>query len=509
MNTVESTRGRGRIVMIADNGIMGDSRVQKQAASAAEAGWDVVLFGRSRDPKATHLRWRIGKARVRLLPFYPHAINRLHQYRSPRWRHPLAYRTPGIARYRRVTTTAREAMLRARVGQAKTSTSLWGRANRFRLRVMRKLAERELQWIGYRTDLITTVNKRRRELSGPLDRLATWFLTTFGGRAAWAHLDPELLAFENTYGPAIDRLWPDIIHANDFRMLGVAVRSAQRMRAHGHQVKVVWDAHEFLPGIKPWSSNPRWHVAQIRHERQYAPYADAVLTVTQPLAELLQAEHGLETPPTVVLNAPYARGAESDIVDIRTRCGLADDVPLMVYSGAAAPQRGLDIMVETLPELPGVHVALVVAAPPNSYVESLGARADELGVRDRLHVLPYVPVNDIVPFLRTATIGVIPALHTVNHHLSLGTKFFEYSHAGLPILVSDLKTMAQMVRATGQGEVFLAEDRADYVRAARALLADLDRYRGAYQDEEMLDAWSWEGQAAVLDRVYSSLHPAG
>ena len=46
--------------------------------------------------------------------------------------------------------------------------------------------------------------------------------------------------------------------------------------------------------------------------------------------------------------------------DLRELCGIGPDVPLLVYSGAAAPQRGLDIMVEALPQLPGVHVAFVV-----------------------------------------------------------------------------------------------------------------------------------------------------
>ena len=38
---------RGRVVMLVDNGVEGDSRVQKAARSAAEAGWEVVLLGRS------------------------------------------------------------------------------------------------------------------------------------------------------------------------------------------------------------------------------------------------------------------------------------------------------------------------------------------------------------------------------------------------------------------------------------------------------------------------------
>ena len=44
--------------MLVCNGVVADSRVQKTARSAAEAGWEVTLLGRSPDgrPKS----WRIG-----------------------------------------------------------------------------------------------------------------------------------------------------------------------------------------------------------------------------------------------------------------------------------------------------------------------------------------------------------------------------------------------------------------------------------------------------------------
>jgi glycosyltransferase involved in cell wall biosynthesis len=87
------------------------------------------------------------------------------------------------------------------------------------------------------------------------------------------------------------------------------------------------------------------------------------------------------------------------------------------------------------------------------------------------------------------------------------TKFFEYSHARLPIVVSDVETMAEVTRSTGQGEVFTAGDVDDYVRAVRAVLAAPERYRGAYDAPGLLARWTWASQAEILDRVYSTLRP--
>src|SRR4051794_7842687 len=59
-------RGRGRVVMLVDNGVEGDSRGQKTARSAADAGWDVVLLGLA--PHGVPRQWQLGEAQVRLLP---------------------------------------------------------------------------------------------------------------------------------------------------------------------------------------------------------------------------------------------------------------------------------------------------------------------------------------------------------------------------------------------------------------------------------------------------------
>jgi glycosyltransferase involved in cell wall biosynthesis len=116
----------------------------------------------------------------------------------------------------------------------------------------------------------------------------------------------------------------------------------------------------------------------------------------------------------------------------------------------------------------------------------------------------------VVDYLSAADIGLIPIHHWPNHEIALITKFFEYSLARLPIVVSDVKTMAETVRSTGQGEVFRAQDVDDFARAVRAVLADPKRYRAVYDaPDSPLPGWTWEAQAAKLDAIYRELLPNG
>lgn len=499
-----SGRARGRVVMLVDNAVHGDSRVQKQARSAAEAGWDVVLIGRAPSKKPD--RFRLGGARVRLVPVESTMARRPHELRSGR-RPGRAYANRRLAAYRRREAEVRaydarlrqlrrelEAAQGRRSALSVTAGKAWTRAVQAGSKVERR-------WVAARGQ---DAPRRPGPVEPRSDRLTDLRAKAMGVRG-WRLLHPHRWDFELAFGPVIDRLQPDIIHANDFGMIGVGAAAKLRAFAAGRDVKLVYDAHEYVPGMNAELRPPGWLDAQIAYEREFIGLADEVVTVSEPLAEMLAREHGIARP-TVVLNAPVVEEiSDVDVPTVRQRCGVADDTPILLYSGSMTPQRGVSIMVDALPHLPDAHVAFVVSSTEKPFVRELMQRAEERGVSSRVHWLPYVAPEHVVHYVADATVGVHPTHHFVNHEISLATKFFEYAHAGLPIVVSDVRTMAEMVRRTGQGEVFRAEDLDDYLRAVRQVLADPGRYRAAYRDSGLLQEWTWERQAQVLDSVYSRL----
>jgi glycosyltransferase involved in cell wall biosynthesis len=498
--------------MLVDNGVHGDSRVQKSARSMADAGWHVTLLG-IKGANATEAEWKLGEATVRLVPVPLTLSTPYNQIRRSWLRRPFAYPPGRLAGYRVQLGKGRQADIRAaRARIAARRRAGHGRATDVLTMAVLKLRGATSRvsrlWIRFRAGQTTRVRTAQQDPASMVNRAGIAFWRRLRGPRSWRRLDPGLWDYELAVGPVIDRLRPDIIHANDFRMLGVGIRAAQRARAAGRPVRLVWDAHESVSGVMPRASNPRWLPAQIEYVREFAPQADAVVTVSPTLAQMLQTEHNLPQRPAVVLNAPpsapHADEAAVPVPDLRGLCGIAADVPLLVYCGGVNPRRGLDTMIDALPDLPEVHVALVTLHPSgnNSASQELLGRAGGIGVADRVHLLPYVGHWQVAEFLSAASAGVIPIHHQHNHEIALITKFFEYSHARLPIVVSDVQTMADTVRATGQGEVFIAKDLASYLAAVRAVLADPQKYRAAYEKPDLLPGWTWEAQAEILDAVY-------
>jgi glycosyltransferase involved in cell wall biosynthesis len=318
----------------------------------------------------------------------------------------------------------------------------------------------------------------------------------------WRRVMPELVDQELTLGPLLDRLQIEVIHVHDVFMLGIAARAAHRAALDGRTIKIIYDAHEYIPGVPVVA--PRRVAAYSDLEREFIRDADRVITVSEPLAHWLQRDHKLACLPDVVLNAPVEPPEDAEVTGLRELLRLSEDVPLLVYGGGVNRARGVGTVVEALPQLPEVHLAIV--ARPNSVTAELQARAVELGVGDRVHLAPFVDAEVVPLYLRSASIGLSPLLHAPNHDIAVTNKFCEYIAAGLPIITSDTPAQADLVNELDLGEVYTAGDVDDFVRAVWAVLTDRDRIaKRIADDSQLLHRFSWAAQAEVIRSVYADV----
>ena len=310
---------------------------------------------------------------------------------------------------------------------------------------------------------------------------------------------PNYLRSLKALTPIAIEFSPDVIHAHDYTALPIATEITQLLRAQGKKVSLIYDAHEYVPGVshltKPLAN------AYTKAERTGVKIADAVLSVSEPMSDLLMPHLQITKRPIIVANDPLVAGQQKAKRNLRKECGLDKKTPLLVYSGAVAPQRGVSTAIEALRSMPNVHLALI-ANPENATVKQLQEDAEDIA--NRFHVVPYVPNSELVSFLSTANIGLIPLHHKLNHEISLITKFGEYMQAKLPIVVSDVKTMSAEVKRLKNGEVFKAEDVAGFVAATNKILANEQRYRKVYT-KTVLGERSWERQAKVLVDLYNKV----
>ncbi|MFF9348333.1 glycosyltransferase family 4 protein [Streptomyces sp. NPDC014734] len=477
---MKSPARRPRLAVIVANGITGDSRVQKTAVAAARDGWDVTLIGRS-DTKRVQ-RSRMGPIEVIRVPVAKEYMRSVKARRA----HPL-----------RGTMTQFRLQDQAALSRYRASYHAWVRRT-----------SAETTWSGApRRVSLKAVLRARRAVYKLRVRAFKWEQRRVPKNAApvrdWRQDWPQLVDLDLAFGPVIEELRPDVIHANDATMIVTAASSAARLRAGGHRCVWVYDAHEYIRGVE-WP-NPRQAYALPAAEAEYIGRADAVVTVSPQLAELLKNDHGLSKLPLVVGNSPVREviGSGSVRASVREVCGLGPEVPLMVYSGWLGPERGVDAVINGLPRLPGVHLALVCSRT-TPLLEQMLATAETLGVRDRIHLVPYVSQHEVADYLSSADIGLTPFRRVPNCEVSLPTKVSEYLQARLPLVTSDVRVIKAYVEEKDLGEVFTWDDPTTFVDAASRALKRRAELTG-HITEDVLKELSWEHQSAGLLKLYRTL----
>jgi glycosyltransferase involved in cell wall biosynthesis len=274
-------------------------------------------------------------------------------------------------------------------------------------------------------------------------------------------------------------------------------------RAARQGARWIFDVHDHpFDGV---SESTAMRDAVTRQVAEHAIHADAVITVSEPLADNLVAELGLPRQPSLVHNTPPRQHGSAPRPGLRGAAGVAPGEPLLVYAGALNSMRRLDVVLAALSLLPEVQLALVVNHA-DWRSEKLLDQARKLGVDERVHAIPLVAFDAVVPFISEADVAVHPLGREQAGDIALPNKLFEYLHAGLPMVVSDSPAMAAFVRRHSLGAVAPIDDVPAWAEAIRRMLAAPPyREERAEEWEQLKDEWCWEHQGEILIGIYRQL----
>jgi len=236
---------------------------------------------------------------------------------------------------------------------------------------------------------------------------------------------------------------------------------------------------ENVPSRRLWIAYKRF---QIRARRWVLRRADLVLAISEEMRRHL-VDEGL--PPERIQVVPMGTDcppdpSPADVEALRRSLGLQGN-RVVLYFGSIAPVRRLEFLVRLAARLAPEHPDLrwVLLGPPYLGAdESLRAVARELGVSDRVLVLPAVPRGEVPTYIALAEVAVSPIPSSSVFRLSSPTKVVEALSMGCPVVATPIPDQEEVLGACGGGELAPFEEGA-FGDAVLRLLGDPEAARSA------------------------------
>jgi glycosyltransferase involved in cell wall biosynthesis len=203
-------------------------------------------------------------------------------------------------------------------------------------------------------------------------------------------------------------------------------------------------------------------------------------------ADRMTVEHDAHDPALVDALPERAAARES--------LGIHPDAGVVLYAGGLLRWKGVDVLVDAARQdlLDGASVLIVGGMEAD--IAALRKRASGLA---SVRILGHRPAHEIPLFLAAADVGVVPNRRTprISSHHTSPLKVFEAMAAGLPMVVSDLPSLRDVLRP--DEAVFVEPESPSALgRGIAGLFADADQRRNiAARAREAVQANTWGARA--------------
>jgi glycosyltransferase involved in cell wall biosynthesis len=248
----------------------------------------------------------------------------------------------------------------------------------------------------------------------------------------------------------------DLILVRDLPLAPTGIWAARRLG-----IPVVFDMAENYPAMcaslfengvrKPTDFLVRNPSIVRRVEDWVIHNVDHTLVVVEESRDRLIAAGVAPDKISVVCNTPV----QARLEELQPREHRAGEPLELVYLGLLEVARGIAHLIDAVAECTRRGYAVNLTLMGKGREEPMfRARAAQHQLGDAVRFLGHVPYHEAVRLLQRANVGVVPHLANNSWNSTIPNKLFDYMAAGLPVLSSNARPAARVVRETNAGLVY-------------------------------------------------------
>jgi glycosyltransferase involved in cell wall biosynthesis len=210
--------------------------------------------------------------------------------------------------------------------------------------------------------------------------------------------------------------------------------------------RLILDLHEITPEFymsKYGIGEKAWTIRLLAWlEKISVRFADRVITINEPIEDLLAGRGLKRSKSTVIMNAVDEARFDASSKTSASVAARDPDKFVMMYHGTLTNIYGLDIAVEALAlahqEMPGAELWILGAGTEK---DALAELAQKLGVASKVRLVGQVPAPEIPGWLKQCDVGMLPIRRDVFLDFAFPNKLPEFIITGTPVIISRLKAI--------------------------------------------------------------------
>ncbi len=290
------------------------------------------------------------------------------------------------------------------------------------------------------------------------------------------------------------RFKPNVVNCHSLSVLPVSWLLAKLNRAC-----LIYEPHELE--TETLTMGGRRKAVAKRLEGRLIGAADLVIAVSESIAQRYRQDYGPREV-EVIRNSPplseHSMIENSDVVSYRQLFGIPEDDIVFLYQGALEEGRGVRIILDAFAL--GVEGRHVVFMGFGSLEDEIRERAEALA---NVHFHLPVPTVEVLQYTLGADVGIAFLDRScLNHEYALPNKFFQYLHAGKPVMCTNLIEMGEIVKRYQVG--WLVEPDADSIRDTVNRIERDQWVRFRSNVSEAVKVLNWQNEERNLNRIYDA-----
>jgi glycosyltransferase involved in cell wall biosynthesis len=262
--------------------------------------------------------------------------------------------------------------------------------------------------------------------------------------------------------------------------------------------KIVYDSHEYFTGVPELQRKPFKRKVWKWLERVLLPKIRYAYTVNESIANLYKAETGLNM--KVVRNTPFLddKGSETSI-----RFFPSDKIILLLQGAGINRGRGADELVKSMQYLPSKFLLVLIGS--GNIWEELKDLHIKLHLQEKVRFIEKVPFDQLREYTKQADLGIsVDIPFCLNYQLSLPNKIFDYIHAGVPVLASEIQEVRNILEKYQVGTTISVLTPESIAKAILAIFSNKDRYLFWKKNtESAAKELCWQKEQEVLKDIFN------